>query len=49
MHVFQASEDRLRTHYSDLRSRPFFGELVRYMNSGPVVAMVRFTFWDSST
>ncbi|XP_003964515.1 nucleoside diphosphate kinase 3 isoform X1 [Takifugu rubripes] len=38
--LMQASEDLLRTHYSDLRSRPFFGKLVHFMNSGPVVAMV---------
>lgn len=48
MYVFQAPEDLLREHYSDLMRRPFFGELVCYMNSGPVVAMVRFSFWDSS-
>lgn len=38
--LMQAPEDLLRKHYSDLMRRPFFGELVRYMNSGPVVAMV---------
>lgn len=39
--VYQASEELLREHYWDLRSRPFFGGLVTYMSSGPVVAMVR--------
>lgn len=35
----QASEELLREHYWDLRSKPFFTELVRFMSSGPVVAM----------
>lgn len=38
----QASEELLREHYWDLRSKPFFTELVRFMSSGPVVAMARF-------
>lgn len=38
--LVQASEDLLREHYAELRERPFFGRLVRYMGSGPVVAMV---------
>lgn len=36
----QASEELLREHYADLRERPFYGRLVKYMGSGPVVAMV---------
>jgi nucleoside-diphosphate kinase len=35
-----ASEDLLKKHYADLSSRPFFGGLVKYMSSGPVVPMV---------
>ncbi|KAF9154029.1 Nucleoside diphosphate kinase 1, partial [Linnemannia schmuckeri] len=27
-------------HYADLASKPFFGGLMNYMTSGPVVAMV---------
>ncbi|KAI9526418.1 hypothetical protein NQZ68_039629 [Dissostichus eleginoides] len=38
--LVQASEDLLKEHYWDLRSKPFFTELVSYMNSGPIVAMV---------
>ncbi|CAK6444839.1 unnamed protein product [Pipistrellus nathusii] len=38
--LVQASEELLREHYAELRERPFFGRLVRYMGSGPVVAMV---------
>ncbi|XP_036610838.1 nucleoside diphosphate kinase A [Trichosurus vulpecula] len=36
----QASEDLLREHYIDLKDRPFYSGLVKYMHSGPVVAMV---------
>lgn len=39
----QASEDLLREHYWDLRSKPFFRDLMSYMSSGPMVAMVRFS------
>ncbi|KAK1331065.1 hypothetical protein QTO34_009013 [Cnephaeus nilssonii] len=35
-----ASEDLLKEHYIDLKDRPFFTGLVKYMHSGPVVAMV---------
>ncbi|XP_052536008.1 nucleoside diphosphate kinase 3 isoform X2 [Tympanuchus pallidicinctus] len=35
-----ASEELLKEHYIDLRDRPFYGRLVKYMSSGPVVAMV---------
>ncbi|XP_072224314.1 nucleoside diphosphate kinase 3 isoform X1 [Leuresthes tenuis] len=38
--LMQASEDLLREHYCDLRSKPFFNTLMSYMKSGPVVAMV---------
>uniref|UniRef100_A0A8C9IZV9 Nucleoside diphosphate kinase n=1 Tax=Piliocolobus tephrosceles TaxID=591936 RepID=A0A8C9IZV9_9PRIM len=37
---FPASEEHLKQHYVDLKDRPFFPGLVKYMNSGPVVAMV---------
>ncbi len=30
----------LQEHYRDLTGKPFFNGLVKYMNSGPVVAMV---------
>ncbi|XP_062874536.1 nucleoside diphosphate kinase 3 [Trichomycterus rosablanca] len=36
----QASDEQLRDHYRDLREKPFFNGLLKYMNSGPVVAMV---------
>ncbi|XP_037584534.1 nucleoside diphosphate kinase B-like [Cebus imitator] len=40
MKFLQASEEHLKQHYIDLNDRPFFPGLVKYMNSGPVVAMV---------
>ncbi|XP_072794762.1 nucleoside diphosphate kinase A isoform X2 [Vicugna pacos] len=40
MKLMQASEDLLKEHYIDLKDRPFFAGLVKYMHSGPVVAMV---------
>ncbi len=38
--LLQASKEHLEKHYSDLSSKPFFAGLVKYMASGPVVAMV---------
>ncbi|XP_059536553.1 nucleoside diphosphate kinase A 1-like [Myotis daubentonii] len=40
MKFMQASEDLLKEQYIDLKDRPFFRGLVKYMHSGPVVAMV---------
>uniref|UniRef100_A0A8C2DDU1 Nucleoside diphosphate kinase n=1 Tax=Cyprinus carpio TaxID=7962 RepID=A0A8C2DDU1_CYPCA len=40
MKLLQASEEQLRQHYRDLREKPFYGGLVKYMSSGPIVAMV---------
>ncbi|CAM5097142.1 unnamed protein product [Natator depressus] len=40
MKFMQASEDLLKEHYIDLKDRPFYAGLVKYMYSGPVVAMV---------
>ena len=34
------SEDHLKKHYADLSAKPFFPGLVKYMASGPVLAMV---------
>ena len=36
----QASEDLLKNHYADLSKKPFFPDLVDYMKSGPIVAMI---------
>jgi len=35
-----ATPEMLRTHYSDLTSKPFFPKLEEYMLSGPVVCMI---------
>nr|XP_009678599.1 PREDICTED: nucleoside diphosphate kinase 3 [Struthio camelus australis] len=40
MKLVQAPEELLREHYVALRDRPFYSQLVKYMSSGPVVAMV---------
>ena len=42
MKLYQASEELLRKHYSDLTEKPFFPDLLSYMLSGPVVCMVPF-------
>lgn len=36
----QASVEHLEKHYADLKEKPFFPGLVKYMAAGPVVAMV---------
>merc|ERR1712183_257082 len=40
MKFMQASTELLENHYADLSKKPFFPGLVKYMASGPVVAMV---------
>merc|ERR1739848_441599 len=40
MKMMQASQALLEEHYGDLSKKPFFAGLVKYMASGPVVAMV---------
>eukprot|EP00243_Klebsormidium_subtile_P004534 TRINITY_DN18569_c0_g1_i1.p1 TRINITY_DN18569_c0_g1~~TRINITY_DN18569_c0_g1_i1.p1 ORF type:complete len:265 (+),score=41.19 TRINITY_DN18569_c0_g1_i1:66-797(+) len=38
--LFQTPEDLAKEHYKDLSSKPFYGKLVDYIISGPVVAMI---------
>lgn len=38
--MIAASEELLQLHYADLSKKPFFGGLVKFMSSGPIVAMV---------
>ncbi|KAM4531766.1 nucleoside diphosphate kinase, mitochondrial [Odontesthes bonariensis] len=38
--MLQASEDLLSEHYCELKMKPFYHSLLRYMTSGPVVVMV---------
>jgi len=40
MKFMWADEALLKKHYADLADKPFFGGLVKYMASGPVVPMV---------
>ena len=38
--VFQCPKEVAEEHYQDLSEKPFFGDLVDYIISGPVVCMV---------
>lgn len=38
--VTHATEDQLVRHYTYMRDKPFFADIVRYMSSGPLVAAV---------
>src|SRR5699024_12001434 len=38
--LMQISNDLAETHYGEHKERPFFGELVDFITSGPVFAMV---------
>ncbi|XP_036594680.1 nucleoside diphosphate kinase, mitochondrial [Trichosurus vulpecula] len=40
MKLLQAPEEVLAEHYHDLKRKPFYPNLINYMSSGPVVAMV---------
>ncbi|WP_462420799.1 nucleoside-diphosphate kinase [Salinicoccus sp. Marseille-QA3877] len=38
--LMNVSEDLAKTHYQEHQDKPFFGELVDFITSGPVFAMV---------
>jgi nucleoside-diphosphate kinase len=38
--LMQVGEDLAKQHYAEHAERPFFGELVEFITSGPLVAMV---------
>jgi len=38
--MVHATTEHLEKHYADLKNKPFFPGLIKYMASGPVVAMV---------
>ncbi|MBP1949564.1 nucleoside-diphosphate kinase [Virgibacillus litoralis] len=38
--LMKISNDLAETHYGEHKERPFFGELVQFITSGPVFAMV---------
>jgi nucleoside-diphosphate kinase len=40
MRLFEMEEGLARRHYAEHSEKPFFGELVQFITSGPVVAMV---------
>lgn len=40
MKLFTIDRDLAERHYGEHRAKPFFGELVSFITSGPVVAMV---------
>ena len=40
MKLFTIDEGLAKRHYAEHEERPFFGELVSFITSGPVVAMV---------
>jgi len=40
MKLMQADDELLGKHYSHLTKKPFFGGLIDYMGSGPVVPMI---------
>lgn len=40
MKLFTMDEELARKHYAEHVERPFFGELVSFITSGPVVAMI---------
>ncbi|KAF9162639.1 nucleoside diphosphate kinase [Actinomortierella ambigua] len=40
LQLLSPKREILEQHYADLKSKPFFGGLMNYMTSGPVVGMV---------
>ena len=40
MKKMQVTEDLAKEHYAEHDGKPFFGELVEFITSGPIVAMV---------
>lgn len=40
MKLTRLSEERAGQFYAVHKERPFFGELVKYMSSGPIIAMI---------
>lgn len=40
MKLFTMDEELARKHYAEHSERPFFGDLVTFVTSGPVVAMI---------
>ena len=34
------SEDKAKVHYAEHKEKPFFGELIRFITSGPVILLI---------
>lgn len=40
MKMFTLTEELLKEHYAHIANEPFFGEIVDFMTSGPVIGMI---------
>lgn len=40
MRMFTLTEEILKEHYAHIADKPFFGEIVKFMTSGPVIGMI---------
>jgi len=40
MKMFALTEEILKEHYAHIADKPFFGEIVKFMTSGPVIGMI---------
>ena len=40
MKMFSLTEEILKEHYAHIADKPFFGEIVKFMTSGPVIGMI---------
>ncbi len=40
MKMFDLTEEILKEHYAHIADKPFFGEIVKFMTSGPVIGMI---------
>ena len=38
--MFKLTQEQLNEHYAHLVDKPFFGDIVEYMTSGPVLGMI---------
>jgi len=40
MKMFNLTEELLKEHYAHIANEPFFGEIIEFMTSGPVIGMI---------
>lgn len=38
--MFTLTEEKVREHYAHIASKPFFGEILEFITSGPVIGMI---------